>query len=239
MKRKYLLQTDRTDPRDHIFNAVGLPIAQSSDLRAGFPEPFDQGQLGSCTGNGWAGVLSFIHGKTVASRLMIYWGERNIEGTVRSDAGAQIRDGAKFLAQSGACVETAWPYIISKFRSKPPKKCFDEAAAFKISSYQRLTSLNDILACLTAGFPVVGGIAVYASFESNDVAQTGMVPMPAKGEQCLGGHAIVFCGHDMANQRLLVRNSWGTGWGIRGYFWLPFAYITKPGLADDFWTVRK
>jgi C1A family cysteine protease len=62
--------------------------------------------------------------------------------------------------------------------------------------------------------------------------------MPAAREKTLGGHAVVAVGYNDAQQRFLVRNSWGTGWGKKGYFTMPYAYLTDPNLSDDFWTIR-
>ena len=82
------------------------------------------------------------------------------------------------------------------------------------------------------------GFTVYESFESQEVAKTGVVPMPAPGEQVVGGHAVLAVGYDDSAQTFMVRNSWGTGWGQAGYFTMPYAYLTTRGLSSDFWTIR-
>jgi C1A family cysteine protease len=92
--------------------------------------------------------------------------------------------------------------------------------------------------CLASGYPFVYGFTVYESFESDEVAKTGAAPMPTAGEKVLGGHAVVAVGYDDASQRFISRNSWGTGWGMAGYFTIPYAYLTDGNLADDFWTIR-
>ena len=94
-----------------------------------------------------------------------------------------------------------------------------------------------MISCLAEGYPFVFGMSVYESFESAAVARTGVVPMPKKGERMVGGHAVMAVGYDQPKKRLLVRNSWGTDWGQKGYFVLPFAYLDDR--ADDFWTIRK
>ena len=56
-----------------------------------------------------------------------------------------------------------------------------------------------------------------------------------------GGQAVVAVGYDdthLSTSRgaLLIRSSWGRGWGDEGYGWLPYAYVEEQ-LAVDFWTV--
>jgi len=93
-------------------------------------------------------------------------------------------------------------------------------------------------ACLAQGYPFVFGFTVYESFESSVVAKTGVAPMPGRNEQPLGGHAVLCVGYDDKTQKFLVENSWGTGWGMKGFFTLPYNYLTSPDLADDFWVVQ-
>ena len=93
--------------------------------------------------------------------------------------------------------------------------------------------------CLAAGYPFVFGFTVYESFESQEVANTGIVKMPKRGEQALGGHAVLAVGYNDAKQTFLVRNSWGEDWGMSGYFTLPYKYLSNRNLSDDFWTIRR
>ena len=92
--------------------------------------------------------------------------------------------------------------------------------------------------CLASGYPFVFEFSVYDSFESTQVAKTGIVLMPATGEKQLGGHAVLAVGYDDKQRRFIVRNSWGCGWGMGGYFTMPYTYLSDDNLADDFWTIR-
>ena len=238
---------DLPDHRDILFAApvelAGAPPAKA-DLRAQCPPVYDQGQLGSCTANAIAGVIEFDRLKQTLSdytpsRLFIYYNERFIEHSVDSDSGAQIRDGIKSVARQGDCPETEWPYVIAKFKSKPPKKCYADALKYKVVLYQRVTqTLSQLKGCLAAGYPFVFGFTVYESFESARVAKTGHAGLPKSGEAVIGGHAVVGVGYDDATQWFIVRNSWGGKWGMNGYFTLPYAYLTDENLASDFWTIR-
>ena len=239
---------DLPDERDHLYAAPlmalrhGLP--PSVDLRPKCPPVYDQGQLGSCTANGIGAAIEFDQIKQgvkdfVPSRLFIYYNERVMEGTVSQDSGAQIRDGVKSVAKLGAPPETDWPYDITKFANKPPRQAYQDALKDIVTSYSRVTNnLTNMQGCLAAGYPFVFGFTVYQSFESAAVAKTGIVPMPAQGEQVLGGHCVLAVGYDNKQRRFIVRNSWGPKWGIAGYFTMPYEYLINPNLASDFWTLR-
>jgi C1A family cysteine protease len=86
--------------------------------------------------------------------------------------------------------------------------------------------------------PNVFGFTVYESFETEKVAHTGIADLPDPSEIALGGHAAMATGYDDASKRFLVRNSWGTSWGMGGYFTLPYEYLSNADLAADFWTIR-
>jgi len=239
---------DLPDARDFTYAAPlirfphGLP--PSVDLRKGCPPVYDQGQLGSCTGNGIAGAIEFDQIKEnkkvfAPSRLFIYYNERVMEGTVNQDAGAQVRDGIKSVATIGAPPEKDWPYNIRKFATKPPDKAYADAKLDLVASYARVAQdLTQMQGCLAEGYPFVFGFTVYDSFESAPVAKSGIVPMPAPDESVLGGHCVVAVGYDNSKRFFTIRNSWGTSWGDAGYGYMPYEYLITPRLASDFWTIR-
>lgn len=238
---------DLPDARDYMYAAplkVLKKLPVNTDLRGKCPPVYDQGELGSCTANALGAAFQFGQKKQkkkdfIPSRLFIYYNERVILKTVNSDSGAQIRDGIKTLNKQGVCRETTWPYDVAKFTLKPSATAYKEALKNQITSYQRLTNTLTILkGCLAEGYPFVYGFTVYESFMTAQVAKTGIMSMPAASEKMVGGHAVMGVGYDDKKQAFLIRNSWGTGWGVKGYFWMPYAYIIDSSRCDDFWTIR-
>jgi C1A family cysteine protease len=237
---------DLPDARDRMYAAPRkMTLPKSVDLRATCPKIYDQGALGSCTANAIAAAIEFDQRKEklaapfTPSRLFIYYNERALEGTISNDSGAMIRDGIKTVAQQGVCAEPSWPYVEAKFADRPAAQCYTAARLHPAVTYNRLAQdVAQMKACLAAGYPFVFGFTVYANFESDAVAHSGVAPMPAAGETVLGGHAVMAVGYDDASHRFLVRNSWGPAWGMGGYFTLPYAYLSNANLADDFWTIR-
>jgi C1A family cysteine protease len=245
--RKYGWKRDLPGVSDPQFLAAPRTVASlpsSADLRPKMPAVYDQEQLGSCTAQAIAGAVHYEElasgaaAPVAPSRLMIYYLERLVEGTVESDAGAVISDGIKMVGGYGYADEKLWPYDISKFREDPPRAAYDDAKQRVVKGSAAVPQQpGQIKAAIAAGHPVVFGFTVYESFESDAVAQSGVVPMPKRGEWVLGGHAVLAVGYDDAKSVYVVRNSWGPAWGQGGYCTMPYAYLHSSQLASDFWVV--
>jgi C1A family cysteine protease len=245
--RHYGWKPSLPDLRDHIADASELPVLEEVDPRSDLPEVFDQGQLGSCTANSVAAAVEYdakLGGSDPGflSRLWIYYYERKIEGApADKDTGAFGRDGFKVCKTLGVPLEKDWPYDIAKFSEQPSASLADEAHQHRISNYRAVPrNLDSMKAVLSNKQTIAFGFSVYESFESQEVAKSGIVPMPTRSEKMLGGHEVLLVGYlkDEPNYGL-VRNSWGAGWGLKGYFLMPWSYILDAHLASDFRTIRR
>ena len=238
-------------------------VPSSVDLRPFCTPVFDQGQIGSCTANAAAGMLEY-HNKrsfgkeTPLSRLFIYKATRDLMQS-EGDSGAYIRTAMGSLALCGAPPEKYWAYIEGMLDSAPPAFCYAYASNYQALQYFRLdekavgipskekgATLAEIKGTLASSLPVMFGFRVYESIKG--ATADGRIPYPARGESLLGGHAVLAVGYDDSmrigtgdNEKVgafLIRNSWGEGWGEKGYGWLPYEYLLG-GLAEDFWCLVK
>lgn len=230
------------------------------DLRPYCPPIEDQQQLGACTAHAAAGVVGYFEKKSLGraidiSRLFLYKATRNLAGTT-GDSGAYLRTTMEALAVFGAPPENYWPYDGSpeasnkRFNVEPSAFCYAFARNFASLKYVRLDPvsatpdqvLQNVRSYLAAGLPSIFGFPVYDEYMNAGV--DGKVAFPASTSQLYGGHANAAVGYDdhltigSDTGALLVRNSWGTGWGMQGYGWLSYQYVTQ-SLAVDWWTVIK
>ncbi|MDO8177636.1 MAG: C1 family peptidase [Undibacterium sp.] len=240
---------DLPDYRDHSFLVHPDLLQQlpgKIDLRPHCPGVLDQGgKIGSCTANAVCNAYRFNllkQGNTapfLPSRLFIHYNARVMTGTQKQNHGAQIRDAIKSIAKQGVCHEKRWPYVAKNHTLTPPKSAYLDAMDHQAISYQRLQQhLQHLKACLADGYPFVFGLTVYQDFESERVASTGTLKMPGKNEKLIGGHSVLAVGYDDKSERFTVMNSWGASWANKGYFTVPYAYLTESNLAADFWVVR-
>lgn len=235
------------DPRDSLafessakVNVDTLP--ESFSLRDQFPPVYDQGNLGSCTGNAIAALLQFdkmLDGidMGIPSRLFIYYCERVREGTVSRDSGAYGRDGFASLRKTGAPPEAVWPYEINRFTEKPSAQAYEEASRYKIKTYVHpRRSGREIMALILNRQPIAVGATLFESFEGSEAMRTGYIPMPNPSEKIIGGHEFDLVG--WTPEYVECRNSWGPGVQDEGYFWLPWGYVLG-GYCSDFRAISR
>ena len=241
----YGLVRQPVDPRDKklMFMRMG-ELPEAIDLREKCPSVFNQLSTNSCTANaGIAARMMLSSIQTPLSRLYLYYHERKLEGTEREDSGATMRSICKALNKVGVCEETRFPFSEGAILKSPCILDDINAAKYRIGSYRTFDSdttedvyqIKQYLATMQQ--PVLIGMDVYESFESPVVAQTGIVPIPNKDtEKYMGGHAVLIVGYDDSMQMFIVRNSWGEKWGDKGYFYLPYNFLTL-GFAFDSWVI--
>ncbi len=228
-------------------------IPSKIDLSYLCPPIVDQGNLGSCTANAAAGVVGFYQLNSLkqcepVSRLFIYKCSRDLL-QMSGDNGATIRGTMGALALFGAPPEKYLSYDISKFEQSPLPFLYSFASNYQALVYFRhdpdkktpALTLDSVRSTLSKSIPCMFGFQVYESIKT---ATDGKIPFPSSGESVLGGHAVMACGFDdslkigSCTGALLIRNSWGESWGMKGYGWLPYEYVLK-GLAMDFWSLLK
>lgn len=236
---------------------MAAPLPTSVDLRAKMSPVEDQGQLGSCVANATCGALEFLElqglldqakapeefGASYAdiSRLYVYYNGRQDK---LHDTGTQIALAIASLKTYGICRESLWPYNVAQVFTQPAQACYLEGSGHKVLASYKVNNANvtEVMTSLAQGYPVIFGTAIFESFESAQTLHTGWITLPHRGEQMLGGHAMLIVGYfyDPSHGLVfIIRNSWGTGVGVKGYFYMPSAYITSTNLTQDCWTVRK
>lgn len=219
-----------------------VPLRESSEVE--MPAAIDQGPLGSCTANAWGVAVQAQMPKVAGewqellSRLMLYYGERAIEGSISDDSGAVLSDGARFLTEVGICRESKWPYDVSRFKERPSFEAFVEAHRHQgIAGAHRLDEddphlVYNIAAAIDAGFPVVWGTELDQAFED---LKPGEV-WPGVTEQVVGGHAMVLTAQRDYGKEFKSQSSWTPDFCENGSAWVSAGAVSSRA-AGDYWVV--
>ena len=245
MIRKLNYKFQKKDHRDYLHKSVSLTKTLPSSVlvvNLNKMNILDQGNLGSCVSNAFDLCINVMTNYSLnSSRLFVYFNARAVAGYIlEDDTGLEVRDCCKSISKYGVCLENIWPYNISLFSTLPSLSAYKKSFLFKNFVYSFVKQdIISIKNCLNnTRKPIVFGINVYSSFMTNQVAKTGIVPLPnINTETCEGGHCVCMIGYDDSNKWVICVNSWGTGWGNRGLFYLPYEYITDPNLSSDFCSI--
>lgn len=201
----------------------------------------DQGQIGSCVSNAtYATFYIMSKGEIQLSRLHHYFCARAYgKLSLTKDTGLNILAALKTVKSYGISSETYWPYVTIKFTKLAPSSSFTKL--YKLNNYAYANVIQDIAhikECLILNLPVIIGVKVYTSFESETANKTGIIPIPDPNETFLGGHCIIIVGFNDSTGYFQFQNSWGSGWGDNGYGYLPYEYATDQTLTPDLFIVH-
>jgi C1A family cysteine protease len=209
----------------------------------------DQGNLGSCTAHSVVAMIEFLDNKddkkyTDYSRLFLYYNTRAIEGSIFEDSGASIRNTIKAAVKTGVCPENGlwgWEYNEAKFKKLPSIWCYWRARDVLVKEYLRLSNnLNQLKYCIANGNTFAFGFMITDKFmDDPQTINKGIMSLPKKGDAILGGHAVCAVGYDDNKEVFIIRNSWSESWGDKGYFYMPYDFITDPDWCSDFWTATR
>lgn len=254
-KRSYGARKDQRDPRDHLAMRSIASLPASVDLSAKLGSVRDQGSAGSCTGQAGAGFMDWLYrtftrywpqsvggagGPIEFAALFLYAEERIKNGDFPADDGSDSRTMMQVLNQIGICLDSQDSYSDTLIGQMPTPTQVALAKTSRIGAYHRVLfdeGLATARSVLASGYCRVIGIPVYQAIESDEVAETGILPIPSATESPIGGHELLVYGYDDAAQVELARNSWGADWGLQGNLRIPYGYYAAAGGNDtcDSW----
>jgi C1A family cysteine protease len=214
------------------------------DLRPLMTPVEDQGQTSSCVANAVAGAYEYWIKKASKqdhniSRLFVYYNARWRDGSQDKDEGSVIQLAMEGLSKFGACPETVWPFDPHLILKKPGAEAYKDGAPYKVQDMAQVPlKLEAWKQALAEGKPIVFGCELFDSFDEC-TQKGGVVPMPAPDDIARkkhSGHSMCAVGYSDTEKVFIVRNSWGTDFGDKGYCYMPYAYLMSPKFNDgDCW----
>lgn len=222
-------------------------LPSSVDLRAAWWAVGDQENTGSCVG--WATAEGVLRWHLVqANRLtkteqlsprFIWMASKETDtSTTRPEtflegAGTQLKAAVDVARKYGAVKMPTLPFHIStKMYTGNDNAFYNDAAQRRIVSYFNMAkNISQWKSWLADHGPILVGLSVDRTWDQ--ATSTGgnldtFVPNTVRG-----GHAVSLVGYT-ASGRFIVRNSWGTGWGDKGFGYASAAYIAAAFFNESY-----
>lgn len=226
-----------------VLAPVAMYMPETHDLRQWLPPVMNQSASGSCVPHGCINAARYYIRRSAGeaqdfdlSVLQLYWDLRTIEGTTDKDEGGQISNAMKTLSEKGVGHDSLWPFNLTKLYEAPPPEIYADAALYKAPIFNRVRpTAQAVKEAIALGHPVVMGLKIFSSFESPEVAATGIVPMPLSGENFISGHCVTGSAFGIQPGRITTRNQWGKTWGDSGDCHFTEEYVETYAL--DFYVI--
>ena len=213
-------------------------LSSSVDLRKYFTPVKDQGKIGACSAFALVSIFEFILKKNRQSDInlseqFVYYNSRKSKGMSHSDSGSSITEILNSMKQQGVCLEHLFPYNPDNLVQEPPVEAYDDAQTRKIICAKNVKhNLHDIKSAVYEGYPVAITIKIFDSFQP----WKGFIRIPSEQEiqnGKFGYHTMVICGYNDEARFFVVRNSWGSNFGEKGYCYIPYAYFENDSLSSS------
>ncbi len=212
-------------------------LPKNADLKALFPPVKNQKNQGACSSFSLTAVFEYLLSSEMSkvedmSEAYVYYNGRAVSGQTDVDDGANLYDVIKGMADKGVCIEELCEYNPSVYDKEPSPEAYEDGKNRVVTNAKNVpVDVNTIKSAISEGYPVVGCFRVFESWQNNT---NGFIPMPSDKERQSekeGFHAMVICGYNDKHGHFIVRNSWGTKFGDKGYCYLPYSYIRDSDLT--------
>jgi hypothetical protein len=240
MNRKFDRHTPDPLPSRRMLTR-DIVVAPVADTRKFCGPVKDQGGEGACTAHAGTEAFEWIDrayfkNSRIYSPQYTYAKELIAQGDFPNDEGSDGTTLCGTLIVNGCCELSLFPYVSGQIVRPTAAQDLD-AAKHTLGSFHGLTGSKTALSILgdPTPWPVLVGFTVYESFESDQVAKTGVYDPNLGAESVLGGHEVLMVGYDVgetptlrpsgSKPSALIMNSWGTGWGLSGFVWMALSVL--------------
>jgi hypothetical protein len=240
VQRTLNARKDTPDIRDRMYEPALMQLQPSLDNRSSVPKILDQGREGACTGFGLAAVINLLNAEkrslqfSASMRMLYEMAKKHDEWPGEDYAGSSCRGAIRGWKNMGVCSEEDWPYDPAYPGELTVERAY-AARSSTLGAYYRLRpEINEYHAALNEVGAIYVSANVHTGWSNPKRAANSDLALIQPSDRQLGGHAFAIVGYD--ERGLIVQNSWGEGWGSKGFaLWLYEDWLDN---VNDGWVFR-